>query len=53
MLQGILADIKKVRNSQPKLDQNLERFLAEYEQYKKQNTDNVELMGINQGFNNI
>ena len=42
-----------MRNSQPKLDQNLERFLAEYDQYKKQNTDNVELMGINQGLNNI
>ena len=32
--QGMLADVQRVRNSQPKLDENLERFLAEYEEYK-------------------
>ena len=32
--QGVLADVQRVRNSQPKLDENLERFLAEYEEYK-------------------
>ena len=51
--QGILADVQRVKNSEPKLDEKLERFLAEYEEYKKQNTDNVELLGINQGQNNI
>ena len=40
-------------NSQPKVDENLERFLAEYDEYKLRNTDSVDQSGLNPGDNKI
>ena len=51
--QGILTDVQKVMNSQPKVDENLERFLAEYDEYKLQNTDSIDQSGLNPGEDKI
>ena len=51
VVQGVLADVQKVMNSQPKVDENLEKFLAEYEEYKLQNTERIDLLGLNPGDN--
>ena len=51
VVQGVLADVQKVMNSQPKVDENLERFLAEYDEYKLQNTESIDLLGLNPGDN--
>ena len=47
--QGIIADVKKILNSGPKVDKNLKTFLQEYENYKRRDTDDVKKLGTRPG----
>ena len=47
--QGILADVKKILNSGPRVDKNLKTFLQEYDDYKRRDTDNIKKLGTRPG----